>query len=312
MKRRTTAPLHGRTGRVLHAAGILIALGFLLWTVRSAWVELSENSVSVALPNVLVSLGMLCIGYLGFVALWREVLATLGARVKYIPTLQLWTLSNLGRYLPGKIWAIAGVAAAARAVGISPGLGATGAVLALALSIGTGALVSVVLLPEILGQLGATVLLLVALTGAVLGPVAAPGLLARALRVLPASWGCSELPPIGRLRMLRLGALFCGGWAVHGVAFSVFASAFGPVLWHQAAKLTGIYALAYVAGLLAFFAPGGIGVREGVLSKLLLLGGFDALPVNTLSVATRLWAISAELLVLVAALVSRLRARVVT
>jgi hypothetical protein len=291
---------------------VVLAVGFLLWTARSAWVELSEDSVSVDLSTVLVSLAVLCLGYLGFVALWRELLATLGARLGYVATLQLWTLSNLGRYLPGKIWAIASVAAAARGLGLSPALGATGSVLAFALSIGTGALVSVVLLPELIGRLGVGAFVTVALTGAVLVPVMAPGLLARALRVLPASWGCAESPSLGRAHVLRLVALFCGGWLVHGVAFCVFASAFGPVRWHDVARLTGIYALAYVAGLLAFFAPGGIGVREGVLSKLLVLGGFDALPVNTLSVATRLWAIGAELVILIVALVSRLRARAAT
>jgi hypothetical protein len=71
----------------------------------------------------------------------------------------------------------------------------------------------------------------------------------------------------------------------------------------------GAYALAYVVGLVAVFAPGGIGIREGALGH--LLGGAAAadVPVHVVAVASRLWAIAGEVLVLGVAVAVRLRSR---
>jgi uncharacterized membrane protein YbhN (UPF0104 family) len=66
-------------------------------------------------------------------------------------------------------------------------------------------------------------------------------------------------------------------------------------------RFAGAFALAYVVGLLAVFAPGGIGVREAVLGMLLGSFGGGDLPVHLLAVASRLWAIAAELLILLLA-----------
>ena len=43
---------------------------------------------------------------------------------------RIWTVSNLGKYLPGKVWAIAGMALMARQAGVSPAA-ATGSASAL-------------------------------------------------------------------------------------------------------------------------------------------------------------------------------------
>jgi uncharacterized membrane protein YbhN (UPF0104 family) len=64
----------------------------------------------------------------------------------------------------------------------------------------------------------------------------------------------------------------------------------------------GGFALAYISGLVAVFAPGGLGVREGVLAALLPRAGAESVSAEALAVATRLWTTTAELLLLLGVL----------
>lgn len=67
--------------------------------------------------------------------------------------------------------------------------------------------------------------------------------------------------PIGRLSQLFL--IACGGWVFAGCAFWLTNTSLGLTV--DLAVAISINAIAYVAGIIAFFAPGGIGVRELVL-----------------------------------------------
>jgi uncharacterized membrane protein YbhN (UPF0104 family) len=63
-----------------------------------------------------------------------------------------------------------------------------------------------------------------------------------------------------------------GGWFLLGLSLWVVLRAVAPeqVTWSWGGWLrcTGYIALSYVAGFLAFFTPGGLGVREGLLQQL--------------------------------------------
>lgn len=296
--------------RLLRGAGILVALVFLGLTVRSAARELMANgSVPFHAGTAAGALVLLVATYLGMVALWRMLLVDIGARLGYGRAVQLWSFSNLGRYIPGKIWQMLGLVAFARDLGVAPGLAVAAAVIALWLMVGTGAIVGMLLLPGALRH-GPEIAAGVAAAGAtLLVPVLRPAWINAGLRRLPRALGCGEIPLLGRATILRWIVLFGAAWIVHGVVFSVFAGAFGPLGWGDFRGLSGAWALAYVIGLLAVIVPGGIGVREGVLG--LLLGpaiGVDV-PVHVVAVASRVWAIAAEVAVFGIAAALRMRAR---
>jgi hypothetical protein len=304
-----TAAFLRRAGQAIGGA---VALGILVLTVRSALVELStEPPPFHAGRAVLATLG-LAGAYLGTVGVWRSLLRDLGVRVRFVDALQLWSFSNLGRYLPGKIWQVVGVVVVARDIGISGGVAAAAAFVCLAFQIGTGALLGLVLLPDRIADggsaVGGAVGWIVVLLGAgLLLPVVRPGIVSGVLRRLPRSLGCADVPPLSRGAVLRLIVAFTGVWIAHGAMFQLFASAFGPTPPGAYPLYAGAYALAYVVGLVAVFAPGGIGVREGMIGVLLGAGAPAAIPVHLLAVAARVWAIAAEVLVLALALAVRRR-----
>jgi hypothetical protein len=79
-------------------------------------------------------------------------------------------------------------------------------------------------------------------------------------------------------------------WIMYGAAFRLFVhgilgSAPGPVSGYVAA-----YAWSYVMGYLAFFIPGGIGIREmAQTSALITLGLATAPQAAVVAVTSRLW-----------------------
>ncbi|HUL37071.1 MAG TPA: lysylphosphatidylglycerol synthase domain-containing protein, partial [Thermodesulfobacteriota bacterium] len=77
-------------------------------------------------------------------------------------------------------------------------------------------------------------------------------------------------------------------WMVGGIGFYLFVTSVHPVLPHYILFLTGALAASSMLGLMAIFAPSGLGVREGAL--VYLLSFLMAPPIAViLSVLTRIW-----------------------
>jgi uncharacterized membrane protein YbhN (UPF0104 family) len=77
-------------------------------------------------------------------------------------------------------------------------------------------------------------------------------------------------------------------WIVGGIGFSIFIHSFFPMPSQHLLFLTGALAFSSTLGLIALFAPSGLGVREGALVYLLssLMPGTIAV---IISILTRLW-----------------------
>ncbi|MDH5645042.1 MAG: flippase-like domain-containing protein [Candidatus Heimdallarchaeota archaeon] len=63
------------------------------------------------------------------------------------------------------------------------------------------------------------------------------------------------------------------------------------------------FAFAGTLGIMVIIAPGGIGVREGILVGYLMMGGLDAKEAASISIASRLWFLSGEGFIFFTALV---------
>lgn len=208
--------------------------------------------------------------------------------------LRIWFLSNLARYIPGKVFQFLAVAQLSRAAGLS------GAVLLTSIVVHTGfALLSAMLisawtlvgpsfpaLPALWIGLAATVVSLFFVHPRFLN--AALGVLPRLLGREVIRWNGSWADGIGLL------ALSVGSWAFYGVAYWMLLASLAAVPAREIAMLSGVNAFSFVAGYMAVVTPGGLGVREAAMTRLLL----PLVPESVgavLSVASRLWTIAAEL-----------------
>jgi hypothetical protein len=230
---------------------------------------------------------LLLLGYFISAGLWGRIVVDLGGPVVPVrEAVRLFMIANLGRYVPGKVWQIAGLAVLARRRGV-PAATATGAAvlgqgiaLVAATAVGLGALLRG---PEELRAWGFAAAVAMALAVA-LGSTPA------IFRRVSALWfrlARQEVPEtLSATHPLRWLALFFANWVLYAFSFWVLSTSFG----HRADLIPvgSAFAAAYVLGYLMIFAPAGLGVREGFLVAFLTphlgLG-----PSGALAVVARIW-----------------------
>ncbi len=284
----------------------LVRLGQLALTVLVTWFILERTGLSLKalgsldpsawvpdVPLLLAACVLLVAGYGFSAALWGRLVVDLGGpRLPVADAVRLFMIANLGRYVPGKVWQIAGLAVLARRKGI-PAVTATGAAvlgqgIALlgATAVGLGALLGGSPSMRRWGWAGLVMLL----TGVAL--VAMPGVFKWAAGL----WFrlARQEPPAGlrSVHALQWLLLYALNWTLYALAFGVLAAAFGHR--DDLVMVGSAFAAAYVVGYVLIFAPAGIGVREGAIVAL-LTPSMGAASAGALAVIARVWTTVVEL-----------------
>ena len=250
-----------RRVRALGQLLLLAAIVFVALKVRSLWhgshVELGQVEWgAIAGSIVLAGLGTAAGG-----AIWLAILDALGVQPQR-RWAALFFQAQLGKYIPGSVWQYAGRAAVARA----NGLPIRPVVVSLPIEFTAAGIAGGVTGAFLLGWWGALVV----------GPVAlALVALERPLR----SRGPAAPATI------RATLLYIPAWLLLGASFWLCARGLLGVPARDLALYMGAFAIAWLAGLAAIYAPGGLGVREAVLVALLSgrIGTADALVVAAAS-----------------------------
>ncbi len=237
------------------------------------WDQLRSQPVSWAVRPLLLLASVLVVWlmYALLVQAWRVMLRGWAQELGWWRSVRIWTVSSLGKYIPGKVWAIAGMALMAQRAGVKAWAATASAVVLQALAVGSGAAVT--------GVAGTAELEATApWTRLALWGLIAAAVLGLALLLWP--------PATRRLfRLARVevpaGSSPGAGAAAFGLAANIVAwCGYGLGLWLLAHGLLhvpelgighsiGAFTASYVAGLLALPAPGGIGVREFVFYAML-------------------------------------------
>jgi hypothetical protein len=229
---------------------------------------------------------LLMIGYAISAANWAYIVNDLGGpQIPKTDAIRLFMMANLGRYIPGKIWQITGLAALARDRGVTPGTAVGAAVLgqgiALVVAAGLGIGVYHTLLPS-----GYSVLISAVLIGSVIILAAIPISFKAGAELwlrLTGSQPIGTLNPTSGLRWLLL---YLVNWIVYSLAFWMMVASFSSDV--SLIPVAAAFPAAYVLGYLMIFAPAGLGVREGFLiaflSPYLGVG-----PSGIIAVVARLW-----------------------
>lgn len=262
-------------------AGAVVA-GLVGRALLRNWSEFHSVHVEVVLRPGWIALSVLLVfaTYALQVQSWRQILAGWSQRLSYPRALKIWLLVNLGRYVPGKVWSVAGLMVLAQRAGVDAWAAAASAVVIQALGVGTAVVVVAAAMPRAESPLRLAVAAVVA-AGTI-------GLLAWAR---PARTLARLVGPAAQFRPLPLGAAVRGGvltllsWVTYGIAFWLLARGLGLPATLPFATAAGVFALGYILGLLALFAPGGVGVRElvfiGLLTPSLGSGGAVALSLGS-------------------------------
>lgn len=249
-------------GQFLLLAGVV----FIALRVRSLW---HGNTADLAQVDWLYVIGAFLAAAAGVLItgfIWLAILRRLGAKTR-----RWWTAiffqSQLAKYIPGTLWQYAGRLALARTRGLPTRVVARSMPIELGTSIAGAGIASLFLL-------------------GVWGIPIAIGLTAACFAVARQTQrpGTTKLGRDVSAAALAI-PLYASVWLVMGAAFWLVASGIFSVPGSELFYYLGAFAAAWIVGVVAIYAPGGLGVREGVLIGLLhsRLGSSDALVVAAAS-----------------------------
>ena len=259
--------------RVTQVVLAVLVVGIAVRRLVANWSELRSQDVawSVRPASLVLSVLIVWAAYALLIEAWRRVVISMRQRLSYVAAARICMVSNLGKYVPGKVWAIAGNAVMAQRAGVDAHAAVAAAILNQALAIGSGVILVSALSPAALRAYGsgyviATIVLGAAAIGAVL-TLTSRRALQLLQRLLPAS-----IPPLVPVSPgVMLGSLVVNAlaWGGYGFAFLVLAHGLSPDAALSWTLATTVFTISYLVGLVALFAPGGVGVRESAFTLLL-------------------------------------------
>lgn len=220
-----------------------------------------------------------CLSALLYVYIQRYIYSQLGARVGYWTVFRIVTISQLGKYLPGKVLFVGNYYLFSREAGISNVQIGTSFLISMALWILTASLCGL----PIFSLLEPTFRYLILLLPLLLALLIHPRFLGWLFRITQRAFrrmrgqsdagtstpaGESDQPAalaqLGAGFYLRAAFLYLATWALAGLGALFCLAAFGPVEPTLYPLALASIALGTVAGFLALFAPVGLGIREGI------------------------------------------------
>jgi glycosyltransferase 2 family protein len=276
-------------------AFIFIFLGKMVW---ENWSQVKEASFTLrTLPFILSTL-IFAFSY--FIQIWAWYLITLKLKIALSPfeTLKTWFYSQLGKYLPGKIWVLLGRIYYYESRGRSKKSISVALYFEMVTLIIAGGIIFLAALvlfqetrPFYSGSQPLWLVPIFILAFASVHPQILQKIINWALTLFrrePISISISYWDILWILFICIV------AWLVGGIGFYIFVASVYPVMPQFILFLTGALAISSTLGLIAIFAPSGLGVREGVL--VYLLSFVMTTPVAVIiSILSRLWVTLVEM-----------------
>ena len=299
-----SGPAQARPGsarRIFKGLAQLAVTGLVTWLILErlgpGLSELARTAPRQLEPRwgwITASCGVLAVGYAFSGWIWGRMVEDLGGpALPARDAIRTYMVANLGRYVPGKLWQIAGLALLARARGVPAPIATAAAVVGQAVALAGAMLVGLLALSGADPDLSRWAPAAVAATIGVLTVVMVPKIFRSLLR-LWLRWTPGETPeevPIGALKGFRWLALYTLNWGGYALAFWMLVR--GLSLPGGLLEVGPAFAAAYVLGYVVLVAPAGLGVREASMVAFLapIMGPSGA---ALAAVAARVWTTAVE------------------
>ena len=273
------------TGRAVRWGFVLVAAVLGGLAVRTQWSGVRVALAHLGFVAVAGAMVAVLLAMIAAMQVWRVLLAGLGSPLPARAAARVVFIGQLGKYVPGSIWAVLAQVELGRAYQVPRRRSAAATLLTMLFSLTGGLLAAVLTLP----LLGGT-----ATSGYRWAFLLAPVLLAsvhpRVLNPL-VRWllRLTRRPALEQPLTLRAvaGALSWAlvSWLLYGAQIWLLAVRLGAPAGRAALLAVGGFAFAWSVGFLAVFAPAGVGVREVLLVAVLgpVLGTGDATAIALVS-----------------------------
>ncbi len=287
----------------------VVLIFFLVNYIQDHWNEIAGQKWNIRWPALLIS-GLFLLGaYIVASLAWQAIVDGFGYKISCPAAFRVAYLSNLGRYIPGKIWQVFGMVGLAKELGVPVRVSLASFALAQLYMLPIGFMVILITLRnfETLESLKPVSTLLYIVAGIVV-------LIFLILLIKPGgfNWGLNlilrlfrrelvEYMPSVRNRTITF-LLYMHTWIFFGLGFYFFLQALIDTDLTSSHSI-GIYVASYTLGYLAFISPGGLGVREAVMSAV-LSPIFGAPVAASIALANRVWITFAEVVISLLALLT--------
>jgi uncharacterized membrane protein YbhN (UPF0104 family) len=268
---------------------IFIFLGKMVW---ENWVQVKEAPFAFHPFGLILSTLLFALSYFIQMGAWYLITLKLGIALPRFETVESWFYSQLGKYLPGKVWLLLSryyfyesKARSRKSIWIALYVETATMVIAAWLLF----LVGLFLFQEVrsfysVGKwIGWMLPFLLAFLS--LHPRVLQRIFNWILTFLKKETVSLSISYMDILWILFISVL---SWAVGGVGFYFFVKSLYPVSLSHVLFLAGSLSFASLLGLMAIFAPVGLGVREGILVYFLSYLMPSSVTV-VISILTRLW-----------------------
>lgn len=281
------------------AAQVILGVAVLFFAGRELarqWQELPPQTfeLDLGLGAIAASGLIVLVSYTILIQTWRLVLGSWGRTLPMASAARVWFVSNLGRYVPGKVWQIGALGVMAQRRGISPVAATGAAILVNLLSVLVGFALVLAFGARTIQQ---PALAFAAVVLGLAGLALAPMMLPRLARLLESVTGRSVPVPALPGRAIWISALGTGvAWLLYGTAFQLLAlGTLGEAagIWTE---YVAVFVGSYLVGYLVLLSPGGLVVRElAMAAALTSLGLATADEALVLAFVSRVWLTVLEL-----------------
>jgi uncharacterized membrane protein YbhN (UPF0104 family) len=282
-----------------------VALVFVGALLQGQWTSLDEVMASTRSFDwsfhpwwlaAAVLVGVADLFLMGLV--WAGLFRRTGGTAQPAEAVRVWVVTNFGRYIPGKVWQLGGLAVYMKGRGDSGAAALVSAMAFQIISLVTGGAIAVATIGvQWAGGDGSWLPGLLTL-----GLILFAGLHPGVIRWIAGRLGAWLGEPVASVNLgagdiVRAAAGMLTAWLLYGVGFLFLLRGVG-IPWEvdQIHVLTGIFSASYVVGYLVLVAPGGLVVREGAMTALLAeLGGLAVGVAAAVAIMARVWMVVAEL-----------------
>jgi len=268
----------------------LAVLCLLGWHLVRNWRQIPFEQIRFNYWCILFSFVCMFGFFSSYVLAWRLILRSYGYRVRFGDCFRILAVSNLGKYLPGKVWYAVGRMFLAKRFAVPERVSIVSTALETSLLGISACMISVSTIAAPWGRNLSLRTSIVVLAVVVFGLVAVHpkvfeglvNLVLRRLRRQPVRMNLSYGGIVGLL------VLYCFSWLWQGLGFFFLVKSFydvrvslWPVLW-------GVYTLAWMTGFVNILTPAGLGVREGIITFFLSMYLATSVAV-IVALVTRVW-----------------------
>ena len=256
-------------GRLIGLVGTLIGLvglGFALFTLFSSWDELSGAEF---VPQTLLLAGVAGIAGMATIGLnWIRIIRITGGSVRVGNGLQWYFVGQLGKYIPGGLWAVLGRGELATRGGVNRTIGYTSVGVSLITTYAAAASTGAIFIA--FGSSTTTARIWWIILSIAIVAVATFGLsepVVGRVNSFVRRFGLQvELPSTMPRTSLSAMALTMPAWIAIGTATSLVGTALGFTI--DFPQIVAATSYSWLAGFLVVPVPGGLGVREAAFIAL--------------------------------------------